>query len=110
MRVERHAKHTEILFGVRADDIHKWIDQYFDQRRFRQPFWRLVADGWSPYEHRKYLHHKEALPQAIEVFKDKYSEDIIEKIFIQHLKDDYNGYVPSKKDFDDPGFMRRFHH
>ena len=30
-----HADRTEKLVGVRAEDIHKWIDGFFDAESFR---------------------------------------------------------------------------
>ena len=109
MRIKDHAGHSEELFGIRAEDIHEWIDQYFDHGRYRRMLWFRYSGGWSPYEHRKHLHNKEALPQAIEAFRGKYSEDLIEKVFLQHLKDDYKGYIPVKADFDDPAFLKKYH-
>ena len=109
MKIEHHADNTEELCGYRAEDIHEWIDQYFDHKRFREPLWRWVVDRWNPYNHRKHLHHIDALPKAVEAFKDKYPEEIIEKVFVQHLKDDYGGYVPTRNDFDDPAFIKKYH-
>ncbi len=109
MRIEKHADSTEELFGYRAVDIHEWIDQYFDQRLFKKYMENRRLKGWTPYSHRQYLHNIETLPKVIEAFRDKYPPDIIEKVFIQHLKDDYDGYVPSKSDFNDPEFLKKYH-
>lgn len=109
MKIKHHADNTEAICGYRAEDIHEWIDQYFDVNRFRRAVRRGFFDGWNPYSHRKLLHHREALPEALDFFSDKYPQDIIEKVFLQHLKDDYRGYIPEKDDFEDPGFRRKYH-
>jgi CBS domain-containing protein len=36
MKISEHADHTEKLFNVRGEDIHKWIDGYFDRESFDQ--------------------------------------------------------------------------
>ncbi|MDC7228285.1 MAG: hypothetical protein PQJ61_16100 [Spirochaetales bacterium] len=109
MKIEQHGDISEKLFGERAEDIHEWIDQYFDHKKFRHPFWNCIIRGWNPYDHRAHLHHIEALPEALEAFRGKYSEEIITNVFTQHLKDDYGGYVPTKADFDSRSFARKYH-
>ena len=109
MHIKIHADKTEKLCGYRAEDIHEWIDQHFDHYRFRLARRLGFTGGWDPYEHRKRLHHKEALSEVIKVFSEKYPEDVIEAVFFQHLRDDYSGYLPEKKDFDDPDFLSRYH-
>ena len=109
MHIKKHADKTEELYGFRAEDIHEWIDQHFDHYRFRLSQRLGYTGGWDPYDHRKILHHRGALPDALEEFRGKYPEDIIEKVFFQHIKDDYDGYIPEPGDFDDPDFLRRYH-
>ncbi|MBI9106218.1 MAG: hypothetical protein JEZ04_05685 [Spirochaetales bacterium] len=109
MRIEQHAENTEKLYGCRAEDIHEWIDQYFDTERFRHSVRRGFLDGWNPFQHRRFLHYSEALPKVLEEFKGKYSDDIIKEVFLQHLKDDYHGYIPSRDDFDNEEFLRKYH-
>jgi len=109
MKIKRHADNTEKLYGCRAEDIHEWIDQYFDAARFRHSLRRGFLDGWNPYEHRRFLHHWSALPAAIEEFKGKYPDEIIKKVFLQHLRDDYHGYIPSREDFYNEDFLQKYH-
>lgn len=109
MRIRQHAEKTERLCGYRAEDIHKWIDQYFDTARFRRSIRRGFLDGWDPFEHRKYLHNRESLSDAQAVFKGAYTDEIIEKVFLQHLKDDYRGYIPCREDFNNAAFLRKYH-
>lgn len=109
MKIKQHAENTEKLCGYRAVDIHEWIDQYFDLKRFRRASRWGFLDGYNPFDHRKYLHYKEALPKVLKEFDGKYPADIIEKVFLQHLQDDYKGYIPSREDFEDMEFLRKYH-
>ena len=109
MTIKRHADSTEKLFGYRAQDIHEWIDQYFELRKFRQAERRGFFNGFNPFSHRKYLHNRESLPEALNEFKEKYPAEIIKKVFLQHLRDDYRGYIPSREDFNNEEFLRKFH-
>lgn len=109
MKIERHSDNTEIKCGLRGEDIHEWIDQFFDAARFRRSARWGFADGWNPYNHRKNLHYRETLPLVVETFREIYSEKDIECVFLQHLRDDYHGYIPQKTDFDDPQFLRKYH-
>lgn len=109
MRLQAHADRTEALYGVRGEDIHKWIDAYFDYRRFMRSIRINFADGFDPYSHRKYRHHRQALPEVLEAFSGRYEPEVIEALFLQHLRDDYDGYLPEKSDFEDEAFLRRYH-
>ncbi|THB74261.1 MAG: hypothetical protein D6B28_02320 [Gammaproteobacteria bacterium] len=109
MNIYQHAAHTKKLFGVHALDIHKWIDQYFSKWKYVLLKITEIKEIYNPYEHRKYLHHKEALPLVLKEFEEKYPPEIIKKVFLQHLKDDYQGYIPDKKDHDDPEFIKKYH-
>lgn len=109
MKIHEHAAITKKLYGVKATDIHKWIDQYF----IKWKYWLVLIledkSIYNPYTHRHHLHYREALPKAIDEFKEKYSEEIIEKVFFQHIRDDYDGYIPTKSDFEDPEFIKKYH-
>ncbi|THB65949.1 MAG: hypothetical protein D6B27_07525 [Gammaproteobacteria bacterium] len=109
MKIHEHAARTKKLYGVKGVDIHKWVDQYFNKWRFWLVLITENRSFYNPYTHRHHLHYKEALPLAIEKFKHKYSEDIIEKVLFQHIRDDYHGYLPSKSDFNDPEFLDKYH-
>ena len=109
MKTPDHAKHTEELFGIRADDIHQWIDAFFDYDNYEYFVWSGSAET-DPYAHRQFRHCIEALEEAYEEFKGRYSKEVIEKIFKSHLKDDYDGYIPSRSDFADERFNVQYHH
>ena len=100
---------TEKKYGLKATDIHKWIDGCFDHKKFKQFVETGFLGDYNPYAHRVHRHCKEALTECIEEFKSKYSEDIIKKIFESHLQDDYFGYIPIKSDFNDPAFHNKYH-
>ncbi len=108
MKTSDHAKHTEALFGVRADDIHQWIDAFFDDKNYEYFVWTGATET-DLYAHRQFRHCKEALEEAYEEFKGKYSKEIVKKIFKTHLMDDYDGYIPSRSDFADGRFNGQFH-
>lgn len=109
MKIATHKKKTMEKFGVEAEDIHEWIDGLFDQKRFNEFCQTGVLGDFNPYEHRKHRHCKEAIEEAVEIFKGKYSEDIIRKVFESHIKEDYFGYYPSKKDFEKEEFWNKYH-
>ena len=70
---EEHCQHSFKRYGVRGDDIHSWIDEPSQ-----------IMGG----EHRKFRHDLASLPICLDVFKDKYTPDMIENIFLDHLKAD----------------------
>jgi hypothetical protein len=70
---EEHCLHSEKRYGVRGDDIHSWIDEP-----------SAVAGG----SHRSYRHDLNSLPTAIQIFGSKYGADMVENIFLDHLKAD----------------------
>ena len=109
MKLSQHARNTKKLCGYRAKDIHKWIDSHFDKIRFQVVMTTGNMDYYNPFSHRQYKHNREALAEAIEKFKHKYPPEIIECVFLQHLRDDYQGYIPCKADFDDPAFIAKYH-
>jgi CBS domain-containing protein len=109
MKTPDHARRTEELFGIRAEDIHQWIDAFFDSENYEYYLWTGKTDA-DPYAHRQFRHCIEALEQAYTEFESKYSKAIIKKVFLAHLKDDYNGYVPTRSDFADGRFSGQYHH
>lgn len=109
MKLSEHADHTEKVVGVRAEDIHKWIDRFFDVEGFDSFLRHGKKEGFDPYGHRKYRHCIEALEDAITEFEGKYTKEQIEGVFKTHLKDDYNGYIPVQKDFEDGKFREKYH-
>ena len=61
MRLDDHADQTEKLVGIRAEEIHRWIDGLFDREGFERM--RVVGRtaDFDPYGHRKFRHYREAL-------------------------------------------------
>lgn len=109
MKIRHHAKNTKKLCGEKAKDIHKWIDSHFDKMKFQVVLETGNMNYYNPFSHRQHKHNKEALSEIVEVFKHKYSPEIIECVFLQHLRDDYQGHIPCKADFDDPEFIAKYH-
>jgi hypothetical protein len=70
---EEHCLHSEKRYGVRGDEIHSWMDEP-----------SAIAGG----SHRKFRHSLEDLPTAIQMFGKVYGEDMVENIFLDHLKAD----------------------
>lgn len=109
MKLSEHADHTERVVGIRGEDIHKWIDGFFDIEGF-DDFVRTGKDGqFDPYGHRKFRHCREALEDAIKEFEGKYTREQIVRVFETHLKDDYDGYIPVQSDFEDGKFREKYH-
>ncbi|MCD4650444.1 MAG: DUF294 nucleotidyltransferase-like domain-containing protein [Candidatus Cloacimonetes bacterium] len=109
MKLSKHADRTEKLVGIRAEDIHKWIDGLFDPERL-DLFLRFGdKNGYSPYDHRKFRHCQEALQEAYEEFEGKYTRDQIKAVFECHVKDDYDGYLPLREDFQNGTFIEKYH-
>jgi DNA-directed RNA polymerase subunit RPC12/RpoP len=70
---EEHCLHSQKRYGVRGDDIHSWIDEP-----------SAVAGG----SHRSFRHELSSLPVAIQIFGSQYGADMVENIFLDHLKAD----------------------
>jgi len=70
---EEHCLHSEKRYGVRGDDIHSWIDE---------------PSAVAGILHRSYRHDLGSLPIAIQIFGSKYGADMVENIFLDHLKAD----------------------
>jgi len=109
MKINAHIKRSKELYGVDGKDIHQWIDGLFDYKKFKLFTTFGYLNGFDPYEHRQYRHHQEALKEALQIFNNKYPPEIIEKIFKQHICDDYKGYFPTKNDFKNPKFLEKYH-
>jgi CBS domain-containing protein len=108
MKFEEHVEHTKKLYGVSGGDIHSWIDNFYDRDKIEK-LSGSNAVAFNPYDHRRYRHHKQALPEAIKEFKSTYPPEVVKAVFEQHLLDDYDGYIPDKSDFIDPDFLDRYH-
>ncbi len=109
MKISEHSDHTEKVVGVRAEDIHKWIDGFFDAEGFDMLLRHGQTPKFDPYDHRKFRHCREALEEVLQEFKDKYTEAQIKKVFETHIKDDYNGYLPARIDFTSGAFSEKYH-
>ncbi len=109
MKISDHSAHTEKLFGIRGEEIHKWIDGFFDHDSFDQFVQTGKSLDYNPYDHRKFRHCHEALEEAYTEFADTYSKLDIKNIFEQHIRDDYNGYIPSRTDFENGTFTQKYH-
>lgn len=109
MKIADHAAHTEKLYGLRAEDIHKWIDGYFDREGFDDFLRSGNRNGYNPYEHRQFRHCREALPELVKEFSHLYSEEQIRNVFECHIKDDYDNYIPSREDFTNGTFSEKYH-
>ncbi|MBF9016303.1 MULTISPECIES: DUF294 nucleotidyltransferase-like domain-containing protein [unclassified Oceanispirochaeta] len=109
MKITDHAAHTEKLYNLRAEDIHKWIDGYFDREGFDDFLRSGNRDGYNPYEHRQFRHCREALPELLREFSHLYTVDQITKVFECHIKDDYDNYIPSREDFTSGTFSEKYH-
>ena len=70
---EEHCLHSEKRYGVRGDDIHAWIDEPSQ-----------VSGG----SHRSYRHDLSSLQTAIQVFGKIYGAEMVENVFLDHLKAD----------------------
>jgi CBS domain-containing protein len=109
LKITDHAAHTEKLYGLRAEDLHKWIDGYFDREGFDDFLRSGNRDGYNPYEHRQFRHCREALPELVREFSHLYTENQITKVFERHIKDDYDDYIPSREDFTNGTFSEKYH-
>ena len=109
MKLSRHADHSEQLVGVRAEDIHKWIDSFFDAESFDHFVNTGSKRGFNPYNHRKYRHCAEALEDAYREFEGKYTREQVKGVFECHLRDDYDGFIPLQEDFESGMFTGKYH-
>ncbi len=109
MQISQHADRSETLTGLRAEDLHQWIDGFFDRESF-DDFQRTGCQpDYDPYTHRKYRHCAEALEDAYQIFEDRYTREQIKAVFESHIHDDYKGYMPHQKDFENGTFTEKYH-
>jgi hypothetical protein len=71
--LEEHCQHSERRYGVKGEDIHSWMDEPSQ-----------VAGG----SHREYRHDLNSLQTAIQLFGKQYGAEMVENIFLDHLKAD----------------------
>ncbi len=109
MKISTHADQSEKLVGVRAEDIHKWIDGFFDAESFGHFLKTGSRQGFNPYNHRKYRHCVEALEDAYTEFADQYTREQIKAVFECHIHDDYDGFIPLQDDFENGTFVEKYH-
>lgn len=109
MKISSHADRTEQLDGIRALDIHKWIDGFFDAESFGHFLQAGGSSKFNPYSHRKYRHCAEALEDAYKAFEGKYTREEIKKVFERHIQDDYDGIIPLQEDFERGTFTEKYH-
>jgi hypothetical protein len=67
---EEHCQHSLKRYGTRGDDIHHWIDEPSQ-----------VLGG----AHRTERHDISSLELAIQMFGEKYGDNIVRNIFLDHL-------------------------
>jgi PAS domain S-box-containing protein len=109
MKISEHADHTEQLFGIRGEDIHRWIDSFFDHEGNDHSLRMAKNMDYDPYNHRQFRHCKEALGEAIREFGGQYTSQQIKDVFETHIRDDYEGYLPSRADFRNGTFNAKYH-
>jgi len=83
-RHEEHCQHTLKRYGITGDDIHKWMDE---------------PSQISGASHRQFRHDLDSLPIAIDVFGKKYGAEMVENIFLDHLKADSEEARREKKQY-----------
>ena len=109
MKISTHAERTKKLVGIRAEDIHKWIDGFFDAEGFGHFLRTGSRGGFNPYNHRKYRHCAEALDDAFKEFEGQYTPEQIKAVFECHIRDDYDGFIPLQEDFESGAFAEKYH-
>ncbi|MCJ2376391.1 DUF294 nucleotidyltransferase-like domain-containing protein [Vibrio sp. ZSDZ34] len=109
MKISEHAMRTEQLLGIRGEDIHKWIDGFFDHNGTEHSSRMSKNLEFDPYDHRRFRHCKEALAEACMEFGDRYTHQQIKNVFETHVRDDYDGYLPSRVDFENGTFTAKYH-
>ncbi|MDA3924042.1 MAG: cache domain-containing protein [Kiritimatiellae bacterium] len=109
MQINQHADRSEVLAGLRAEDIHQWIDGFFNAESFRVFQSKGQRPDYDPYTHRKYRHCVEALEDAYKIFEDRYTRAQIKEVFESHIRDDYQGYIPLQEDFENGTFVEKYH-
>lgn len=70
---EEHCEHSLKRYGIRGDEIHAWMDE---------------PSGVAGASHRSFRHNLSSLPTAIQLFGKIYGVEMVENIFLDHLKAD----------------------
>jgi PAS domain S-box-containing protein len=109
MNIAQHAERSEAQTGLRAEDIHRWIDSFFNAESYDDFKKAGRKPSYDPYNHRKYRHCAEALEDAYKEFEGRYTREQIKAVFESHLRDDYNGYIPCQADFENGTFTEKYH-
>lgn len=109
MKISEHADRSERLVGIRGEEIHKWIDDLFDAEGFDELLRSGRSPDYDPYDHRKYRHCQEAIADACDEFAGKYTPEQVRAVFECHVRDDYDGYLPSREDFANGTFKEKYH-
>ncbi len=109
MKLSTHADRSEKLVGIRGEDIHRWIDDFFDSGSFDHFVRTGSKRDFKPYNHRKYRHCAEALQDAYKEFEGTYTHEQIKAVFECHLRDDYDGFIPLQEDFESGMFTEKYH-
>ena len=109
MKISEHILRSKKVTGLAAEDIHKWIDGYFDADGFADFLRNGQTHAFDPYDHRKHRHCREALQDAYREFEGKYTREQIKAVFECHIRDDYGGYIPSRLDFTNGTFAEKYH-
>ena len=88
MKFEEHCEQSEVKFGKRYEEVHRWLDEF--------------ANRYSPsrrYKHRKHRHHKEGVEEARKVFGD-----LGALVAEDHIRSENYGYLPSPEDYNLPEY------
>jgi PAS domain S-box-containing protein len=109
VKISAHADRSEALVGLRAEEIHKWIDGFFDAESFDHFVRTGSRSSFNPYNHRKYRHCAEALEDAFREFEGQYTREQIKGVFESHVRDDYDGFIPLQEDFESGAFTEKYH-
>ena len=70
---EEHCEHSLKRYGVRGDEIHAWMDE---------------PSQVAGVSHRNFRHDLSSLSTALQLFGKIYGADVVENIFLDHLKAD----------------------
>ncbi len=109
MKLSDHMERTRKIIGEPGKEIHEWIDGCFVLKKHKMFMKMPFLTDYNPYDHRKKRHCREALVEAVQELKHLYPVKIIKSVFELHVRDDYNGYFPSLKDFENPDFLEKYH-
>jgi len=80
---EEHCQHSLKRYGIRADDIHTWIDQ--------------PSKKWQG-SHRQFRHDTEAVTLAGDVFGKKYGRELAQNIALDHIMVDHEEEIKQKNE------------